>query len=128
MAFMGGGMTVTRKYKNSADQGHNAEVTIVANSPLLSSLSMFINNPALATGSNQKSVRVGTKRALLQMNQEEEYDNNNNVKKVMVGDLQIPLNATLITVKARGFKDEAAILAFANALNIDKIKAALGDN
>ena len=44
-----------------------------------------------------------------------------------VTELQIPLTQTMITINARGFANEQEELAFAQKLNIENIRAALGE-
>jgi hypothetical protein len=81
---------------------------------------MFMSNPAMM-GEGYKSVRVGTKRAILKSEMDDYYDDNGSSKKIRSSELQIPLNQTLITINLKGFATEAEELAFANKLDIDKL-------
>ena len=79
-------------------------------------------------GSDYKSVRVGTQRAILKTEMQDVYDDNGAVtKKIRASELQIPLSSTLITIHANGFASEQEELAFATKLDLDKLKAALGE-
>ncbi len=121
MGMFGGGFQISKSYKNPTKEENDAEVQMIANSPLLSSMSMYLSNPSIM-GPEYKSVRVGTQRAILKSNMED-YDG----KSIRVSELQIPLSQTLITINLRGFASEADELAFASKLDIEKLKTALGE-
>ncbi len=57
MAFMGGGTTITRKYEG-ADSRKNAEVRIVANPPLVGTMTAHMGNQMMSNSANNKSIRV----------------------------------------------------------------------
>jgi hypothetical protein len=120
MGMMGGGLQVGKTYQHPTKKENEAEVQILANSPMLASINMFMSNPAMM-GEGYKSVRVGTKRAILKSEMEDYYDDNGSSKKIRSSELQIPLNQTLITINLKGFATEAEELAFANKLDIDKL-------
>lgn len=126
MGMMGGGMTITQRYEHPSKKENSGDVNIIANSPMLQAMSMYINNPAMM-GQGYKSVRVGTQRAILKSEMEDFYDDNGASKQIRSTELQIPLTSTMITLNLKGFASEADELAFANKLGIDKIKAALGE-
>lgn len=121
MGMMGGGMQITKRYRNEAKEGNDAEVQILANSPLLSTLNMYISNPGML-GQEYKSVRVGATRAILKSETEDD-----GTTKTRSSELQIPLGQTLIMVRANGFATEQEELAFANKLDLEKIRKALGE-
>lgn len=125
MAFMGGGFTLVRHYAHPSRPENTAEITLLGNSPLMATLSMFMTNPSMM-GPQYKSVRVGTRRAILKSEMEEE-ETNGGTKKIRSSELQIPLTSTLITMNLRGFASEAEELAFANKLDIEKIRKLLGE-
>lgn len=128
MGMMGGGMTISRKYA-AEDNKVTAEVSIIANSPMISSLSMFINNPALMSSSgNQKSVRVGTRRAMLKKDNGTSYDDNGNSKDVLNFELSVLLGQTLVTVKGDSFDTEQTFIAFYQKIDFEKLAKALGEN
>lgn len=124
MGIVGGGMSITQRYKNEKDNNNTAEVQILANSPLLSTLSMYMGNPSMM-GKDYKSVRIGSQRAILKSEMEDANDDSG--KQVRSSEIQIPLNRTLITINAEGFATEQAELDFANKLDLAKLKTALGE-
>ncbi|HRI62081.1 MAG TPA: hypothetical protein PK228_20215 [Saprospiraceae bacterium] len=121
MGMIGGGMQITKRYRNETKTENDAEVQIIANSPLLSTMNMYLTNPTML-GPDYKSVRVGTNRAILKT---EMQDSDN--KKIRSTEIQIPLGQTLITIHANGFATEQDELAFATKLDLPKIKTALGE-
>jgi len=126
MGMMGGGMSIEKRYQHPSKKENSADLTILANSPMLQAMSMYLNNPAMM-GSGYKSVRVGSQRAILKSEMEDFYDDNGTSKQIRSTELQIPLTSTLITLNMKGFASEQEELAFANKLGIDKLKAALGE-
>jgi len=50
-----------------------------------------------------------------------------NGTKTRSTEIQIPLNQTMITVRANGFSTEQDELAFANKLDIEKIRTVFGE-
>lgn len=122
MGIIGGGMQITKRYRNEAKEGNDAEVQILANSPLLSTMNMYLTNPGML-GSEYKSVRVGTNRAILKS----ESQDADNGAKIRSTEIQIPLSQTLITIRANGFATEQDEIAFATKLDLAKIRTALGE-
>jgi hypothetical protein len=128
MGMMGGGMTVSRKYATD-DNKTTAEINIIANSPMLSSMSMFINNPAMmGSNPNQKSIRVGTRRAMLKKDIESRYDENEKSNEIQIYELTLVIGQTLVTIKSEGFANEQAFTAFYSKIDIEKIAKTLGEN
>jgi len=126
MGMMGGGMQITKTYRNETKKQNEAEIMIVANAPMLSSLNMFLNNPAML-GQGQKSVRIGTRRAIMKTEMEDGYDDKGVAMKIMVNEVQLPLSQTLITFRLRAFLNEQDALAFINKFDMEKIKNLLGE-
>ncbi len=126
MGIMGGGMQISRTYRNATKKENEAEVQILANSPMLSTMNMFLGNPAML-GQGYKSVRVGTQRAILKTEMQDYYDDNGSSKQIRSTEIQIPLTQTMITINAKGFATEQDELAFAAKLDIVKLKKALGE-
>ena len=118
MGMMGGGMSINKTYRHPTKNDNEAEVHILANSPMLAAMNMALSNPAMM-GSDYKSIRVGTRRAILKSEMQ---------GSVRDSEIQIPLSQTLITINARGFASEAEELAFAGKLDIEKLKVCLGEN
>ena len=125
MGMIGGGMQVTKRYRNETLNGNDAEVQILANSPMLATMNMYLTNPGML-GPGYKSVRVGTNRAILK-NEMQDFDDNSATKKIRSTEIQIPLGQTLITLHANGFATEQDELAFATKLDLEKIRTALGE-
>lgn len=126
MGMLGGGMQIAKSYSNSAKPENMAEIQILANSPLLTSINMYLTNPSML-GPEYKSVRVGNIRAILKTEMEEYYDDKNQTKEIRSSELQIPLTRTLITINLHGFASEADELSFANKLDIPKLKPLLSE-
>jgi hypothetical protein len=126
MGMMGGGMTIQKNYAHPTKKENTAELMIIANSPMMAAMNMYINNPAML-GQGYKSVRVGSRRAILKNEMEDFYDDNGTSKQIRSTELQIPLSQTLITINMKGFASEAEELAFANKLDIEKLRIALGE-
>lgn len=124
MGMMGGGMQIAKRYRNQAVSGQDAEVQILANSPMLATMNMYLTNPSML-GSGYKSVRVGTNRAILKSDVQESGEGDG--KKTRSTEIQIPLGQTLITVRTNGLASEQDELAFANKIGLDKIRIALGE-
>jgi len=121
MGMIGGGMQVTKRYRNETMQENEAEVQILANSPMLTTMNMYLTNPGML-GPGYKSVRVGTNRAILKTETQESEG-----KKMRSTEIQIPMGQTLITIRANGFATEQDELAFATKLELEKIRTALGE-
>lgn len=126
MGMVGGGMSISRTYANPTKKENQAELTILANSPMLATINMFMSNPAML-GEGYKSVRVGTRRAILKSEMEDYYGDSGGSTKVRSSELQIPLSQTLITLNFRGFASEQEELAFAGILDIEKLSELLGE-
>jgi hypothetical protein len=126
MGMLGGGMQITKRYANPAKQENDVEVNIIANSPMMATMNLYLGNPAML-GSEYKSVRLGTRRAILKTEMNDFYDNAGGNKQIRITELQVPLTQTLITLNLRGFATEADELAFANKLDIEKLRTALGE-
>ena len=125
MGMIGGGMQITKRYRNETKKENDAEVQLLANSPLMSAMNMYLTNPSMM-GPDYKSVRVGTNRAILKTEMQD-YDDNGTAKKIRSTEIQIPLSQTLINIRANGFATEQDELAFATKLDLGKIRTALGE-
>jgi hypothetical protein len=122
MGMMGGGMQIIKRYRNETKNGNDAEVQILANSPMLSTLNMYVTNPGMM-GPGYKSVRVGTNRAIAKTDLQDDGSGS----KTRSTEIQIPLGQTLITIRANGFATEQDEIAFATKLDLEKIRTALGE-
>ena len=124
MGMLGGGFTIIKRYRHPTNKENEAEVQILANSPLLTTMNMYLGNPAMM-GPDYKSIRVGSQRAILKTEMEDSDADDS--KKIRNSEIQIPLNQTLITINAEGFATEQDEIAFAAKLDLAKLKAALGE-
>jgi hypothetical protein len=126
LSAFGGGMTISKSYRNAAKKENEAEVQIIANSPMMSAMSMYMNNPAMM-GQGYKSIRLGTRRGILKSEMQDFYDDNGSSKQIRSTEVQVPLTQTLITINLKGFATEADELAFVTKLDIEKLRVALGE-
>lgn len=124
MGMLGGGFTIIKRYRHPTNKENEAEVQILANSPMLTTMNMYLGNPAMM-GPDYKSIRVGTQRAILKTEMEDSDADDS--KKIRNSEIQIPLNQTLITINAEGFATEQDEIAFATKLDLAKLKTALGE-
>lgn len=122
MGMIGGGMQITKRYRNETKNENDAEVQIIANSPMLATMNMYLTNPAML-GQGYKSVRVGSTRAISKT----DVQDDGNGAKIRSTEIQIPLGQTLVTIRANGFATEQEELAFATKLDMEKIRTALGE-
>lgn len=100
-AMMFGASSASRNYTN--DKGDSVDVAITGDSAMLMQFATLLNNPAMAAAMG-KLIRVGSQRAI----QTNEGDIN-----------MVVANKFLVTVTGSG--DAAAKLAYANAVNVDKL-------
>ena len=119
MAFMGGGISVSRRYTTSTGNDYyedqkSVNITLVSDSPMLSSLLMMFNNP-MFLGAN-KMVTIQGERAI-------ESKNESGVPN----ELQFVIaNRVMLTVDASNCsKDE--LYAYANKIDFGKLKSILSN-
>lgn len=122
MGMIGGGMQIIKRYRNETKPENDAEVQIMANSPMLATLNMYLTNPSML-GPGYKSVRIGTTRAIAKTDIQDDGNGN----KSRSTEIQVPMNQTLINIRTNGFATEQDELAFATKLGLEKIKTALGE-
>lgn len=122
MGMVGGGLQIIKRYRNETKTENDAEVQILANSPMLATLSMYITNPGMM-GPGYKSVRIGSNRAIAKTDVQDDGSGN----KTRSTEIQVPLGQTLITIRTNGFATEQDEIAFATKLELDKIRTALGE-
>jgi len=122
MGMIGGGMQIIKRYHNESKPENEAEVQIIANSPMLTTLNMYLTNPTML-GPGYKSVRVGSTRAVAKTDLQDAEDG----AKTRSTEIQIPLNQTMVTIRATSFATEQEELAFAIKLDLEKIRTVLGE-
>jgi hypothetical protein len=94
MSLFGGGGNVASATYTSADA--ELKVSIAANSPVLQTMMMFLNNPAFLASSGKKVERIGGQRALV------EWDGDSgNINVIVAG-------SALVTVEGYGATFEQA--------------------
>jgi hypothetical protein len=103
------GVVVHREY-GAQDKG--MELEIITNSPLLGSLNALLSLPFVANTGDQKVVKIDGYKALIQKvsgsGEPSDYE------------LQLPLNSSLITLKAPGYTQEQ-VLKMASTLPVAEI-------
>ncbi|MBK8956701.1 MAG: hypothetical protein IPM34_14265 [Saprospiraceae bacterium] len=124
--FAGGGLALTREYKNPSKPENDADIQIMANSPLMAAMQQYMNNPAIL-GPGAKSIRVANLRGVLKTETIDFYGDNDQQLKIRGTQIQIPVGQTLIMFNLRGFASEQDELAFASKIDFQKIKMAAGE-
>jgi hypothetical protein len=104
------GVTIHREY--GTIDSTNVNLDILSNSPLITSLNALLSLPFIGASGDNKVVKINGYKALLQKvtatNGRIDYE------------LQLPLNSTLITLKAPGYSADQ-LVKIANTLPIDNI-------
>lgn len=109
------GLYVNRTYK--ADENTSVNVQIIADSPLLAGINTILSLPFLGSDSNQKRIRVGNYRSLLEKNEGSEG--------MVSYDIQVPFGSSLLTLNYQGINDENTVVDMANSLPVDQISKLL---
>lgn len=91
------GVVVHREYSG----GKGAELEIITNSPLIGSLNTILSLPFVANNGDQKVVKIDGYKALVQ-----KVSGDNGASDY---ELQLPLNNTLITLKAPGYTQDQVV-------------------
>ncbi|MBE7172991.1 MAG: hypothetical protein INR73_20610 [Williamsia sp.] len=102
------GVIVHRDY--GADN-KNIDVEVISNSPMITSINAILSMPLLGNMGDNKMVKIGGYKALVQKS-----SNGTNFDY----EVQLPLNSTLITLKAPGYTQEQ-VIQMANSLPIAQI-------
>ncbi len=108
------GLNVNRTYGNS-ETGKSADITIITDSPLIAGINSILSLPAIMTSgadSNQKRIKVGSYKALLQINDTEDGKKNY--------DVQVPFGSSLLTFHCDGYT-ESDVVTMANTIPVAKI-------
>jgi hypothetical protein len=104
------GLMVSRSYESENDQ--SASLQIISDSPLLVGINAILALPMIASDPNQKRIRVGSYRALLQKSGDAEN---------ISWDVQIPVGSTLISFNCKGVADERSVTDMVNTIPVDQI-------
>lgn len=109
------GVIIHRDYgKGSLVEGesYRANLEIITNSPLIGTLNRLLSLPFIGNNPDQKVIKINGYKALIQKvsgpNERTDYE------------MQLPLNATLITLRAPGYSQDK-LIAMANTLPVVEI-------
>ncbi len=106
------GILVSRNYVYNEGE-KSASVNIMGDSPMLAGVNALLSLPVFIGDSNQKRIRVGGQRALLQKNDDGEGG--------ISWDVQVPMGTTLLSFNATGFDDENTITEMVNSFPVEEI-------
>ena len=107
------GVVVHREYGKAKPDGNvPAQVEIITNSPLISGLNAMLSLPLLGNSPDQKVIKISGYKALVTKQHSD--------GEAPEFEVQLPLNSTLITLKAPGYPQDK-IIALANTLPIAEI-------
>ncbi len=107
------GLFVSRRYA-APENDHSISIEIIGDSPMISGVNALLSMPVFIGDKNQKKVRLGSRRALLQKNDTQDELNS--------WDVQIPMGSTLLTLSLQGDMDEKTVTELAGALPLDQIE------
>lgn len=105
------GLYVKRLYQDP--DVSRMELQILADSPLLAGVNAILALPAFVSDANQKRIRVGNYRALLQKSE----DSNG----VISWDVQVPFGSSLMTINVNGIDNENTVVSMVNTIPIDQV-------
>ncbi len=105
------GIYVSRTYQ--FDENKHASLQIISDSPLLSGISALLALPVFGADPNQKRVRIGGYRGLLQKSE--------NSTGEISWDLQLPVGSTLLTFQVEGIEQEKTVTDMASTIPVDQI-------
>jgi len=108
------GLYVSRSY-GETDIQKSASIVIITDSPLMAGFNTFLNMPAIMTSgtdSDQKRIKVGTYKAVLQINESEDGTKNY--------DVQVPFGTSLLTFHCDGYSEDD-VVAMANTIPVARI-------
>ena len=108
-AMFGGGTSASRSYTRD---GASVDVNIVADSPMLQSLAMMLNNPMLLSGSGQELIRVQGNKAA------KEWKGDGGTINVVI------MNSVLVTVNGSDCSEEE-LMKYAEGVDYGLIKQIL---
>lgn len=106
------GLFVSRSY-HADEVTQTASIDIITDSPLLAGVNALLALPAFMADKDQKRVRVGGYRGILQKNEDGEGS--------VSWDLQIPMGSTLLTFNCNGFDNETTVMEMVNSINVEEI-------
>jgi len=106
------GIFINRSYGNKDDK--HASIQLITDSPMLAGLNAILSMPLIGRGDpNQKRIRVGNYRGLMQRSTDE--------TGVVSWDVQIPFGSSLLTFNSTGISDESTVTNMVNTIPMDAI-------
>ena len=105
------GLYVQRNYRSDGDS--SADLQILADSPLLAGINAILALPSFVSDANQKRIRVGNYRSLLQKSE--------NSAGLVTWDVQVPFGSSLLTLQVKGADSEQAVIDMANTIPVDQV-------
>jgi hypothetical protein len=99
------GTSIHREYGSKS----NMEVDIISNSPMVGALNAWLNNPMLAGASGKKAMKVDGYKGSYTYEMRDQYDDAGKSSKVGVGEMQIPIYSSLVTIKSKGISEDAFV-------------------
>ena len=110
------GVSIHREYGKKPTHDYDLiTLEVITNSPLLASFNALLSMPIIAGAGDNKVIRVGGYKALVQKNTVDEETNKNSYE------VQIPLTNSLITLKAPVGITQDQIIKMANTIPVDEI-------
>jgi len=110
------GVTIHREYgKKATDDYEQISLEVITNSPLIASFNALLSMPLLANAGDNKVIRIGGYKALVQKNSADEENKKSSYE------VQIPLTNSLITLKAPVGITQDQIIKMANTIPVDEI-------
>ena len=107
------GLFISRRYA-APENDHYISIEIIGDSPMISGVNALLSLPVFVGDRNQKRVRLGSRRALLQKNEGQDGINS--------WDVQVPMGSTLLIFSLRGDMDENTVTELAATLPLDQIE------
>ncbi|TVQ09278.1 MAG: hypothetical protein EA361_15575 [Bacteroidetes bacterium] len=107
------GLFISRRYA-APENDHYISIEIIGDSPMISGVNALLSLPVFVGDRNQKRVRLGSRRALLQKNEGQDG--------IHSWDVQVPMGSTLLTFSLRGDMDEKKVTDLAGSLPLDQIE------
>jgi hypothetical protein len=105
------GLYVQRTY--GQETAPSVSLQVLADSPMLAGVNALLALPILSGDANQKRVRVGNYRAVLQKSPREDGPPD--------WDLQVPFGSSLMTLSFKGIDEEGRVLELANTVPVDQV-------
>ncbi len=110
LSIFGRGISVERTYYKDSDAGRNYfTISVVGNSPLLSSVNMMLSNSMYMAGSGNSMITINSRKAMFLDEGRGRYK------------LQMPLSGSLISVEGYGFESGELFLDIVNDIGFAQI-------